>query len=157
MSLFASDLPELSQFLISSKRPFLLACGFLPLACLPDLHCSWVREAPFFSNFLLFNFLKTCRFPELLLLSVHGTFTVTTISWVEHIRAAGAAAEVALGIEQAPTIAQLRGTAPAHLIKARVEAIIALVEFVAGPHQVVVLFERQLGVAHLRTMHASSI
>ena len=142
MSLFASDLPELSQFLISIKRPFLLACGFLPLAGLPDLHCCWVREAPLLGNFLLFDFLKTSRFPQLLLLSVHGTFTVTTISRMEHIRAAGAAAEVALGIEQAPTIAQLGGSTPAHLIKARVEAIIALVEFVAGPHQIVVLFER---------------
>ena len=61
---------------------------------------------------------------------------------MEHIRAVGAAAEVALGIEQAPTVAQLGGPTPAYFIKARVEAIIALIELVAGPHQVVVLFER---------------
>ena len=157
MSLFASDLPELSQFLISIKWPFLLACGFLPLAGLPNLHCCWVLEAPFLGNFLLFDFLKTCRLPELLLLSVHSTFSVTTISRMKHIRAAGAAAEVALGIEQAPTVAQLGGAAPTYLIEARVEAIIALIELVAGPHQVVVLFKRQFGVAHLRTMHAPCI
>ena len=76
---------------------------------------------------------------------------------MEHIRAAGAAAEVALGIEQASTVAQLGGTTPACLIEARVEALIALVELVACPHQVVVLLERQLGMAHLRTLHAPSI
>ena len=54
-SLFACNLPELSQFLVGSKLDVLLLADiFLPLASLPNGHRGWVFEAPLLGDLLPF-------------------------------------------------------------------------------------------------------
>ena len=75
---------------------------------------------------------------------------------MEHIRAS-LTTKVTVSIQETSAIAELRLiSAPASLIHRRIKFVLGLCKVIAGAHQIVLLHWK-FSMAHLSTMHASSV